>query len=296
MKPMLCANDVKVEDILFPCYVSLKLDGIRGVVIDDRALTRSLLDVPNLHSRELLSKPMFNGLDGEYIFGNPASPTCYSDTYSAVMGQQGASRVDFYIFDKWDEPGDFRRRYHVLQEMKAAGYMPPFIKFLDQQLVECREQLIAIYSAYVEAGHEGVVTKAPDGPYKYGRSTAAQNWMCKLKPRDDSECVIIGYEEMLHNDNQATTDGLGNTKRSTKAEGMRKAGMLGKFLVRDIYSGVEFKLGGGKVFTKKFRQDAWLVIDTYLGKIGKYSFCPIGVKDKPRIPTLDGWRHAADMG
>ena len=71
----------------------------------------------------------------------------------------------------------------------------------------------------------------------------------------DSEAEILDVQEMNHNDNVAVKDARGYNKRSTIADGLRAAGVLGSFLCRDIKGGETFNIGSG--FTASERTLFW---------------------------------------
>ena len=97
----------------------------------------------------------------------------------------------------------------------------------------------------------------------------------------------------MHNDNEAETNALGRTERSTKKEGMVGAGTLGGFNVRDLKSGVEFSIGSG--FTADERSRYWSVRKAVVGGIVKYKYFATGSKDKPRFPIYLGVRDKIDV-
>ena len=76
--------------------------------------------------------------------------------------------------------------------------------------------------------------------YKLGRSTARDGALLKLKCFEDAEAQVIGFVELLHNNNEATRSELGRTKRSSARAGKSVSGMLGALVV-----GVEFEVGTG---------------------------------------------------
>src|SRR5258707_792756 len=95
-KPMLAGDAPK--DITFPVMASAKLDGIRCIVVNGVALSRSFKPIPNKHVQKILAEG-FDGLDGELIVGEPGAPDVYSKTNSAVMSQDGTPDFTFYVFD-----------------------------------------------------------------------------------------------------------------------------------------------------------------------------------------------------
>ena len=112
----------------------------------------------------------------------------------------------------------------------------------------------------------------------------------KLKRFEDSEAVILGFDEEMHNANEATTDNLGHSKRSSHKANKTGKGVLGALKVKDVGTGVEFDIGTG--FDASERAHIWTSRKAWMGLTVKYKFLPIGVKDKPRHPVYLGLRPA----
>jgi DNA ligase-1 len=153
--------------------------------------------------------------------------------------------------------------------------------------------MLAYEAAKVEEGYEGIILRSPNAPYKFGRSTVREGYLLKVKRFEDSEAEIIGFDEEMFNGNEAQTNELGRTKRSTAAQGLVGKQTLGAFRVRDCVSGVEFSIGTG--LTAAERQQFWDRQDDFRGKILKYKFFAVGVKVAPRHPVFLGMRDARDM-
>jgi DNA ligase-1 len=141
-------------------------------------------------------------------------------------------------------------------------------------------------------GYEGAMLRAPHGIYKFGRSTLKEGHLIKLKPFEDDEAEVIGFEEQCRNDNEATTNELGRTRRSSHKENRVPRGTLGALVLRHSTFG-DFNLGTG--FDSALRQEIWHNRTKYLGKLVKFRYQAIGMKDKPRIPSFLGFRHPADL-
>lgn len=283
--------------IRYPVYASPKLDGIRCLIIDGVAKTRTLKDVPNKEISALLSQASLNGLDGELIVGEPTSKTVYNETVSQVMAHdKGAANVTFYVFDAHDIPEATYR--HRLDSLIAQ--MPDFqsgcgisIALLDQVLLHNEEEMLAYEAKCVADGYEGIILRSPEAPYKYGRSTVNEGYLLKVKRFEDSEAEIIGFEEEMFNGNEAQTNELGRTKRSSAQAGKSGKNSLGAFTVRDVLSGVEFSVGTG--LTAADRADFWARRTELRGALIKYKFFPVGVKVAPRHPVYLGFRDRADL-
>ena len=293
-KPMLAVN-AELDKINYPVYASPKLDGIRCLIIDGVAKTRTLKDVPNRHVAQLLSSFLYDGLDGELIVGDPTSKTVYRDTVSEVMSHDKTPDFTFYVFDMHNVVGGYDARLGVLRkEMTNIRKRVPFVQLLESVLIENERSLLNYEALCVEKGYEGIIVRANlDAHYKYGRSTVKEGSLLKVKRFEDSEAEIIGFEEEMFNGNEAQTNELGRTKRSTAMAGLSGKNTLGAFTVRDAVSGVEFSIGTG--LTAAERQMYWAGRDSLVGGLVKYKFFPVGVKVAPRHPVFLGFRDKADL-
>lgn len=292
-KPMLAVN-AEMDKIVYPVYASPKLDGIRCLIIDGVAKTRTLKDVPNGHVSKTLSHIQLDGLDGELIVGDPTSPTVYRDTVSHVMSYDKTPDFTYYVFDvhNIDRGYEYRREFLVGREIGGlCDY--PFIKVLESALIQCEADLLDYEADKVAAGYEGIIVRANmSAPYKYGRSTVKEGSLLKVKRFEDAEAEIIGFEEEMFNGNDAQTNELGRTKRSTAKAGLVGKNTLGAFHVRSP-DGVEFSIGTG--LTAIERQRYWDGRDTLVGALVKYKFFPVGVKVAPRHPVFLGFRDRSDV-
>lgn len=282
MKPML-ACEANLKALKFPALASPKLDGVRALVRGGLVLSRSLKPIPNRHVQLMFGRPELEGLDGELILGDPTHPEAYRRTVSAVMSIEGEPDVDFHVFDRWD------RDYPYTEITLSYGLTIPVCSTLIRTMEELEEYEVAL----LDKGYEGVMLRDPQAPYKFGRSTVKEGYLLKLKRFADSEAEIIGFEELMHNQNEATINETGHTERSTKQDGLLPADTLGALIVRDIHSGVEFKIGTG--FTAAERQKFWNLRATLRGALVKYQYFPTGSKEKPRFPSFQGFRHRIDL-
>lgn len=107
----------------------------------------------------------------------------------------------------------------------------------------------------------------------------------------------MGFEEQLHNANEAKRDATGKLKRSSAKGGKSGKGTLGKFLAHDVngrFPGVTLKIGTGEGLTDELRALVWAHRRSYIGRLVKYRYQEIGTKDAPRIPIFEGFRDARD--
>ena len=282
-KPML-ACEADLDKLRFSLLASAKLDGIRAVVRNGVVYSRSNKPIPNAYVQEMFSKMEHH--DGELIVGDPLAKDCFRNTTSHVMSDDKANfNVAFYVFDHVQNlHTPYTDRIRLVKGRNRV------IK-LEQHVVTCLKTLLELEEQMLARGFEGLILRSPDAPYKRGRSTVKEGYLLKLKRFVDDEAVVIGFEERLHNGNEATTNELGRTKRSSHAAGKTGRGDLGALVVR--YGDVEFNIGTG--FDDMERQRIWDNRDTYLGTFAKFKYFPVGVKEAPRHPVFLGWRDERDM-
>lgn len=291
-KPTLAVN-ADFTKIQYPVYASPKLDGIRCSIVDGKALSRTLKQIPNKHIYRQLSTTDLNGLDGELIIGSPTSKTCYNESVSGVMRHEGEPAYTYYVFDCHDVSGSFTKRFRELLASWEQWSKFPQICLLEQNLLQNEAEMLAYEAFKVAEGYEGIILRSPEAPYKFGRSTVKEGYLLKVKRFEDSEAKIIGFEEEMYNGNEVEINELGRTKRSSAQAGKVGKNTLGAFHVRDVVSGIEFSIGTG--LTAADRQHFWDNRNDYSGKIVKYKFFAVGVKTAPRHPVFLGMRDAKDM-
>lgn len=291
MKPMLAAPTDGLN-LNYPIMVSPKLDGVRALILEGVVMSRSLKPIPNEHVQKLFGSSDLNGLDGELIVGKAYGDEVYRRTTSGVMSRDGLPDVSFMVFDDFMNPGSFSARFKQAQN-RVRRYGKSSVKIVEHHIVACQETLFSIEEGYVSEGFEGVMIRHPDGPYKEGRSTPKEGYLFKLKRFEDGEAEIIGFEELLTNHNAAVVNKLGQLERGNKREFKSGADTLGALKVVDLKTGVEFSIGSG--FSASDRTWFWVYRKMLTGRIVKYKFQPVGVKDKPRFPVYQGFRDPIDF-
>lgn len=293
---MLAVKASKFEDLSYPLLASPKIDGVRATNKNGVLVSRTMTPIPNKHTQEFFGGEIFHGFDGELVVGEPNDPNCMQHTMSGVMSRDGAPRVKWFIFDRWDITRPYYDRARQAKEAIAAFQERTAIgsvQWLPQTLIHDVNELYAYEDARVREGYEGVILRAPHGPYKQNRSTLKEGLMLKVKRFEDSEAEILSCYELMRNNNEAILDERGYTKRSSHNAGKEAAGVLGGFVVRDIHTGVDFECGTG--FTFEQRKNLWDGQKYLKGKIIKYKHFPIGVVDKPRHPIFLGFRDKRDI-
>lgn len=295
MKPMLAAATTG-ENITYPVLVSPKLDGIRCLIVDGKVVSRSLKPIPNEHVQRLYGHEIYNGLDGELIVGDATAKNAFNSTTSGIMSKDGNPDITFFVFDDFSNPTlPFKERFvNAIERItKDDGKYHQYFAPVGHAIIEDFEKLDESENNVLRMGYEGLMIRDPMGEYKFGRSTLKQGWLLKLKRFEDSEAQIIGYQQLMHNTNEAKKNELGYQERSSKKEGKEPKPMIGAIKVKDLKTGVEFDIGTG--FDRKQRRKLWRGREYLFGKIVKYKYQPTGVKEKPRFPVFLGFRSKDDM-
>lgn len=126
-KPMLAAAVEDVSALTFPLIASPKLDGIRCIVRNGVAYSRSNKPIRNRYIQQCVSEYSsdLEGLDGELIVGSPTACDVYRVTNSAVMSADGTPDFKFFVFDRINREGfaDSLRhfQYHALLMQTIYG-------------------------------------------------------------------------------------------------------------------------------------------------------------------------------
>lgn len=295
LKPMLATE---AKEIPFPVYASPKIDGIRAIVLNGVPVSRTLKPIPNTFCQDFFSdKSYLNGLDGELVVGEANHPNAMQATTSGLMSRAGCPEFTFWVFDYWTAPKlPYKARLENLQAFFQSGYGGDGarVRLLEQVLINNQEELEQYEAEQLEKGFEGVIVRAVNGLYKYGRSTAREGYLLKVKRFQDGEAVVVGFNELMRNDNEAEINVLGYIERSSHTENLTPMGVMGSLEVEDLVTGVRFSVGTG--YTMQQRSELWAVRNELVGKIVKYKHFPIGVKDAPRFPVYLGFRDPNDMG
>ena len=289
---MLAGKCTDTSKLRYPVLISRKLDGVRCTVQGGILLSRSLKPIPNANVQKLF-KGLPEGIDGELIFGDPCSPSAYRDTVSIVMSDdKPADGIQLWVFDKYSDL-PFRTR---LDAAFCACNMRKCVKIVEHIRCNNEAELMETEEKWLDAGNEGVMIRSYEGLYKCGRSSEREGYLLKLKRFEDMEAKVQGTYEQMHNGNEAFTNELGRTARSSCKGGKVGMDTLGGLIVvgqNGTFNGIEFECGTG--FDAAQRKELWADRWNLEGRIAKIKYFPVGSKDKPRHPVFLGWRDRRDM-
>ena len=298
--PTLAAK-VKMEQLSslnYPLFISPKLDGIRCVVRDGVAFSRTGKPIRNKEFQEWCYKNRLNleGLDGELVWHEVSARFPRSDDFQKTTStfMSFDKPLDdswaFIVFDGQFKDLTFRERYELLEGeylKEVRELLFPHLRVLSQTEMNTPNAVVKYYTVMLKRGFEGICLRSPDSPYKHGRSTLNQQYLLKLKPEASSEARIIDYVELCRNENEPMISETGHQVRSQSKENMVPANMLGAFIVCD--GARTFHVGSG--FTEDQRIDFWNNRELMLGRLITYTYQEIGSKDAPRFPIFKGFRE-----
>lgn len=292
-KPLLAVTIDDLETLSFPVWASAKLDGYRCLCLNGQAVSRNLKPIRNNYVRQQLEAHMdvLNGFDGELCLSDLTAK--FNDVSSAISRADGEPKFRYVIFDYHDSTEPYSDRF-----LANLSYdFPDFVIVVPMKRVTSLEELIKLHHQYTALGFEGTMVRRADGKdrYKFGRSTLNEAYLLKIKDFADTEAVVIGFEERLSNQNEATKNLLGHTERSHHLENMVPMNTLGALIVSCHDFELNFAIGTG--FTDAERKLIWDNKADYLHQRVKFRHQPSGAKSggKPRFPSFSGFRDSGDM-
>ena len=290
MKPLL-AGTGNLLNIDYPAAVTPKIDGIRCLIIDSQPVSRTLKPIRNKRIKAALTG-LPSILDGELV----AAGGNFQESTTAVMSTDSELPWEYHIFDyiKDDPLKGYGNRIRELEELFSRLTFPAECRLILPEYIYTLSDLQDLHQQHMADGYEGSMVRAPNGKYKYGRSTQNEGILLKLKEFSDTEAVICGFEELMHNENEAITNALGRTERSTHKDNKRASGMLGSFLVHPIDEpDLVYKVGTG--LSKEQREVFWDKQSKLIGKLVKVKYFSQGIKRLPRFPVWLGFRDLEDL-
>ena len=285
-KPMLAGKVEDMAAVKYPVLVTPKLDGIRCLKINGKAVTRTFKPIPNIYIRAWVERNVPDGMDGELMCEGT-----FQEATGGVMRESGEPRFTYYVFDYVKD--DLNKSYAGrIADLIASG-INGNCRVVIPITVTNEAGLKAMEEQFIDDGYEGLMMRTPDSPYKCGRSTEREGYLLKMKRFEDDEAIVIAINEQMHNENEAEKDAFGRTKRSTAKAGLVGSGVAGGFIVRCKKFRNDFGIGMGDSAMAK---EVWANREKYIGAIVKFKYQPIGsTSDAPRFPGFVGFRDKRDI-
>jgi len=277
-----------------------KVDGIRTAINDGVALSNSLKPLPNKQLQAFVQEyaHKLQGWDMEVGVGPMTDEFFFKKSHGFCMKADREADFHLYVFDKWDIPTTpYVERIGLLEQLQME-FQIPRVTILPFRVLPTMDEVDSFVEDLLEEGHEGAIYRRPDRPYKYGRATPKCGGMYKRKSRVDTEVTIVGFNELMINNNPKATNELGRTQRSTHQENLVPGGTLGSIDVEGFFEdGRPFacRIGVFSGFTKEDLQNIWDKRDRFAGELMKIKYMGVGSDQAPRTPVALGFRNKIDM-
>jgi DNA ligase-1 len=296
-KPMLSPGEDPLsypdyfKKLQYPLLCSPKYDGIRCIIKNKQAMSRSFKILPSYQVQDEFTK--FEHFDGELIEGNATDFDVYNRTQSHVMSEDKPGELTYFVFD-YTHPDYLNKPFFErLESLERFLGTTGQVRLVTHEYVDSYEELIAYEKRCLAEGFEGIMMRNPVGYYKTGRGTFREGLIYKLKRFKDAEAMIIDILPMMENHNELETDELGYAKRSSSKAGLIEGDIAGKFIV--TYQGMVLDVAPGS-FNHSERAEMLRNKEKYIGKeYLKFRFFNHGIKDKPRFPRAVGLRKLIDL-
>jgi len=182
-KMMLLTNYRERPQIKFPCIVQEKLDGVRCLVRNGKAYSRSGREIKNIQSILDELGQLDVQLDGELWAENLTLAQI-----TGMLNRKGQTRdLKMYVFDI-KAPLPFSERIKILEKVQNE-YTFSNVRFVKNYCCETEEEALALADSFIARGGEGAVFRNLNGLYINARSKCVQ----KYKSRFDEEFKVTGY-------------------------------------------------------------------------------------------------------
>lgn len=273
---MLAPNELPdITKVKYPIYLQPKLDGYRCVYKGGLLYSRKGKPFGNknlpLHFKSLF-EVSDHVLDGElYVHG------ISFNVLQTILNTEDAplpATLKYVVYDclpakDWEQQKTkvtYEVRLKNLREV-LNNQIADYKKVIDipNDLVNTSGEAVDLYKEYLKKGYEGAMLKAPDGLYKWKRTTVRSGEMLKVKPFKTEDLVVT---EIF--------DGEGNF-----------TGMAGGVVVD--FNGNSVRVGSG--FDVATRKEMAKTPSNYIGRVAEVKFFEVTEEGSLRFPTFVTWRE-----
>ncbi len=310
MKPLLAENYVESK-LVFPLGAQAKIDGVRGLTTEGHLTGRSLKKHKNKYTTAFYSTKEYEFLDGELAAQDERHPDLCRVTSSALSTIKGEPFTMWHVFDclrKEVVHGPYLERHQYLSNLIAYEQSQGrclHAKVVPMEICQTLEELLSLDAKWLELGYEGTIIRGLHAAHKQGRSTVLQGQLLRIKRFVEAEALVLEIEEGNANENEAQTNELGRTFRTSHQDNKVPNGLVGNLqcrLLQDIeWEGVVL-IPADTIITvspgnmdHKMRKHYFENQSEIVQHVIKFKFFPKGIKDKPRFPTYVCHRSAEDM-
>lgn len=298
-KPMLARN-TQIKEIRLPTLVSNKMEGVRAefTPVGLRARSGKMF---NNRSLELLFGHLSNYcremnvyVEGEfYIHGLP-----FNDISSICRraDHPDTDTMELHIFDWYSEDKKampFDERLAIAQAI-CFNMGQSHIRVAHHWRAETHFGIERAYEEAIEQGYEGLCFKAPNAPYKKGRSTHFEQKFLRIKPDLTYDGLVVDIVERLENLVESVENEMGYMSKRQDKDQKAHTGMAAVAIVdcADFPDPVRVVLS--KNLTDSDRYEIWNNQESYIGKHLRFYGIPVAGMNQPRCPRFDCWRTDLD--
>lgn len=312
MTRILCQLAIDVDEkMTFPKMGFAKVDGVRGAFFEGTGIHgRSMDPFKNSALVARFSDPVYQGFDGELTINGwlttndvPEGETLCSLTTGlcnrSKIKKGETTLPDNAVWNLFDyiTPATvgltYLERYQMLVNRVATSVVPN-VNVLPWRWINHEAEARAFEAEMLDLGYEGAIFRDPYALHKSGRATAKLQDFWRFKPTSDKDAYVIGFEEAQENQNEAKTNSLGRTERSSSKEGKVGNGMVGVLICRDFESGELIRVGPGAM-KHDFRIAAFQHPPLITGHPIKYTSLDVGTKNAPRQARFAVLRSLSDL-
>lgn len=202
--PMLAATystqSSKKNDIVYPCFVQPKLDGLRCVMykqngqIMAQSRTGSYFETLEYLTKSM--EPVFNKYPNLVLDGELYTMDIPFEILAGLLKKKHITKEDseklekhvcYHVYDLVTEEPFFKRH-----EFLSQLVFPKYIQLVYTLEISSVQDFKSCFSNFVVTGYEGIMLRNKNGMYKTGYRS---NDLQKYKEFMEEEYVIIGFEE-----------------------------------------------------------------------------------------------------
>lgn len=274
-----------LDKLIYPKYCQPKYDGIRIIFEEGTAWSASLKPIRNKYIQELAAY-IPDGLECEYYIPSDVGGLRQCASICNSENSKLSSEGKLYAFDIRNVPLNYSERLVLVAEaVDSLKYLP--IQIAPTLKVNTPQEVELYLAELLSKGYEGAMLKNPSSYYKNGRSTLRSQECLKLKPFIDDEGYVIGYKYEQENTNEAFTNELGNTTRSSSQLGKFDKPLIGALQLQSPNFSQPFWVSG---FTSELKARMFAERESLIGRIVTFKHQPCEVYDRPRHPIFRRFR------
>jgi len=197
----------KKNDIIFPCFVQPKLDGLRcmshisnGQVIMKSRVGKEFKKMPHLTTQlgRLFKIAEEMGIPNLYVDGELYSDTLPFEEISGFIRVEKKSdpenekKIQYHIYDLYVNPTfDYDERKNIIDGLFDRGKFT-HLKKVETVICNLKTDIRKMHADFVSKGYEGIMLRNKKGPYILKNRS---NDLQKYKEFEDAEFQIVGYKE-----------------------------------------------------------------------------------------------------